>query len=167
MLTGVDACAAYASDDSDVAGARPDAVVLAASAEDVAATLEIAERADVPVTPRAGGHGAHRRRGPGARAASSSRRTRSRASRTSTARTSSPSSSRASSPGELHAAVEREGLFYAPDPNSLESCMIGGNLAENAGGPRVFKYGATRDWVLGLEACLDGRTRACAPASAR
>jgi glycolate oxidase len=34
--------------------------------------------------------------------------------------------------------------------------MIGGNLAENAGGPRVFKYGATRDWVLGLEACLIG-----------
>jgi glycolate oxidase len=34
--------------------------------------------------------------------------------------------------------------------------MIGGNLAENAGGPRVFKYGATRDWVLGLEACLMG-----------
>ena len=34
--------------------------------------------------------------------------------------------------------------------------MIGGNLAENAGGPRVFKYGATRDWVLGLEACLVG-----------
>ena len=34
--------------------------------------------------------------------------------------------------------------------------MIGGNLAENAGGPRVFKYGVTRDWVLGLEACLMG-----------
>ena len=58
--------------------------------------------------------------------------------------------------GELHAAVEAEGLFYAPDPNSLASCMIGGNIAENAGGPRVFKYGATRDWVLGLEAYLIG-----------
>jgi glycolate oxidase len=58
--------------------------------------------------------------------------------------------------GDLHAAVEREGLFYAPDPNSLESCMIGGNLAENAGGPRAFKYGVTRDWVLGLESCLMG-----------
>jgi glycolate oxidase len=55
--------------------------------------------------------------------------------------------------------VEREGLFYAPDPNSLESCMIGGNLAENAGGPRAFKYGVTRDWVLGLEACLMGGRR--------
>jgi glycolate oxidase len=58
--------------------------------------------------------------------------------------------------GDLHAAVEREGLFYGPDPNSLESCMIGGNLAENAGGPRAFKYGVTRDWTLGLEVCLMG-----------
>jgi glycolate oxidase len=58
--------------------------------------------------------------------------------------------------GDLHAAVEREGLFYAPDPNSLDSCMIGGNIAENAGGPRAFKYGVTRDWVLGLTACLVG-----------
>jgi glycolate oxidase len=58
--------------------------------------------------------------------------------------------------GELHRRGRGRGLFYAPDPNSLESCMIGGNLAENAGGPRVFKYGATRDWVLGLEACLMG-----------
>ncbi|HEV3191673.1 MAG TPA: FAD-linked oxidase C-terminal domain-containing protein, partial [Polyangiaceae bacterium] len=58
--------------------------------------------------------------------------------------------------GEFHATVEREGLFYAPDPNSLESCCIGGNIAENAGGPRAFKYGVTRDWVLGLEACLVG-----------
>ena len=58
--------------------------------------------------------------------------------------------------GDLHAAVEREGLFYGPDPNSLESCMIGGNLAENAGGPRAFKYGVTRDWTLGLEVALMG-----------
>jgi glycolate oxidase len=53
--------------------------------------------------------------------------------------------------GELHAAVEAEGLFYGPDPNSLASCALGGNLAENAGGPRAFKYGVTRDWTLGLE----------------
>jgi glycolate oxidase len=58
--------------------------------------------------------------------------------------------------GDFHRAVEGEGLFYAPDPNSLDSCCLGGNLAENAGGPRAFKYGVTRDWVLGLEACLMG-----------
>src|SRR6202040_2281895 len=58
--------------------------------------------------------------------------------------------------GELHALVEKEGLFYPPDPNSLASCMIGGNVAENAGGPRAFKYGVTREYVLGLEVCLMG-----------
>src|SRR6185312_14848402 len=46
--------------------------------------------------------------------------------------------------------------FYPPDPNSLKTCMIGGNIAENAGGPRAFKYGVTREYVLGLEACLMG-----------
>lgn len=58
--------------------------------------------------------------------------------------------------GDLHAACEAEGLFYPPDPNSWKSCMLGGNVAENAGGPRAFKYGVTREYVLGLEACLMG-----------
>ena len=58
--------------------------------------------------------------------------------------------------GDLHDAVEKEGLFYPPDPNSLKMCAIGGNVAENAGGPRAFKYGVTRDYVLGLEAVLMG-----------
>jgi glycolate oxidase len=53
--------------------------------------------------------------------------------------------------GELQAAVEAAGLFYPPDPASLDSCSIGGNVAENAGGPRAFKYGVTREYVLGLE----------------
>jgi glycolate oxidase len=53
--------------------------------------------------------------------------------------------------GELMKAVEAKGLFYPPDPNSLEFCSLGGNIAENAGGPRALKYGVTRDYVLGLE----------------
>jgi glycolate oxidase len=52
---------------------------------------------------------------------------------------------------QLHESAEAEGLFYGPDPNSLTTCALGGNLAENAGGPRAFKYGVTRDWTLGLE----------------
>lgn len=54
----------------------------------------------------------------------------------------------------LHQAVEAEGLFYPPDPASLAQCAIGGNVAENAGGPRAFKYGTTRRYVLALEAVL-------------
>lgn len=55
---------------------------------------------------------------------------------------------------KIHQAAEREGLFYPPDPASLDSCSIGGNVAENAGGPRAVKYGVTKDYVCGLEAVL-------------
>ncbi len=48
-------------------------------------------------------------------------------------------------------AVDEAGLFYPPDPNSAAVCTLGGNVAENAGGPRALKYGVTRDYVLGLE----------------
>lgn len=54
--------------------------------------------------------------------------------------------------GALHAAVEAEGLFYPPDPQSAAWCTIGGNVAENAGGPRAHRYGVTRDFVLGMRA---------------
>ncbi len=56
--------------------------------------------------------------------------------------------------GHLQAEVEKRGLFYPPDPASLEESVIGGNIAECAGGPRAFKYGTTRRYVLGLEAVL-------------
>ena len=46
------------------------------------------------------------------------------------------------------------GLYYPPDPSSLESSTIGGNVAENAGGPHCLKYGVTRDYVLGMELVL-------------
>lgn len=50
--------------------------------------------------------------------------------------------------------VTQQGLFYPPDPSSASFSTIGGNLAENAGGPKAVKYGVTRDYVLGLEAVL-------------
>jgi len=56
--------------------------------------------------------------------------------------------------GRFHKAVEKEGLFYPPDPSSSDFSTLGGNLAECAGGPRAVKYGVTRDYVLGLEAVL-------------
>jgi glycolate oxidase len=58
--------------------------------------------------------------------------------------------------GQLQEAVEAQDLFYPPDPASLEFCSIGGNVATNAGGPRAFKYGVTREYVLGLEVALMG-----------
>jgi glycolate oxidase len=55
---------------------------------------------------------------------------------------------------DLQAAAEKKRLFYPPDPASLKTSTIGGNVAENAGGPRCFKYGVTGNYVLGLEAFL-------------
>src|SRR5215470_6044885 len=55
---------------------------------------------------------------------------------------------------DLQNAVEQRGLFYPPDPASLNQSSIGGNVAECAGGPRAFKYGTTKRYVLALEAVL-------------
>ena len=54
----------------------------------------------------------------------------------------------------LQNAVKEKGLFYPPDPASKGSCFIGGNIAENSGGPKAVKYGVTKDWVLNLEVVL-------------
>jgi glycolate oxidase len=150
-----DACERFASDDSDMPGRTPDVVVLAETTEDVERALAVAREAGVPITPRAGGTGRTGGATPVAGGIVLSmlgmnaivdidRRER----------------VAVVEPGvvlaDFHAAVEKEGLFYPPDPNSLSACTLGGNLAENAGGPRAFKYGVTRDYVLGVEAFLLG-----------
>ncbi|MCF6290193.1 MAG: FAD-binding protein [Desulfobacterales bacterium] len=60
--------------------------------------------------------------------------------------------------GEFQNAVKKQGLYYPPDPASLNFCSMGGNVAECAGGPSAVKYGVTRDYVLGLEAVLPNGT---------
>lgn len=54
----------------------------------------------------------------------------------------------------LQDAVKEKGLFYPPDPSSKGSCFIGGNIAENSGGPKAVKYGVVKDYVLNLEIVL-------------
>ncbi len=54
----------------------------------------------------------------------------------------------------LQQAVEKKGLFYPPDPASYKFCTLGGNVAENAGGPRCVKYGVTREYVMELETVI-------------
>lgn len=158
VITDRDVREGFASDESEAAPVLPAAVLRVRSTADASAALEVAHRHGIPVTARAAGTG---RTGgavpceggwvlalerfddileidpddmlavvePGAIT------------------------------GHVHEAAEGEGLFYGPDPNSLASCTIGGNLATNAGGPRALKYGVTRDWVRGLEVVLaDGTT---------
>jgi len=155
VLTLPEACATYSTDDSGAGGVTPDAVVLAETTEDVRKTLEIVEKTGVPVVPRAGGTG---RTGGAAVVAggivlaTSAMKRVLEIDRTNLLAVVEPGVVT----GELHALVEKEALFYPPDPNSLDSCQIGGNVAENAGGPRAFKYGVTREYVLGLETVLVG-----------
>jgi glycolate oxidase len=145
----------YARDDSEAIGRLPDAVVLAHGREDVAVTLAVCEAHGVPVTPRAAGTG--RTGGAVPVAGGIVLATHGMSSIVDIDRDDLLAVVQPGVvTGDLHAAVEAEGLFYPPDPNSLKSCMIGGNVAENAGGPRAFKYGVTREYVLGLEACLMG-----------
>jgi glycolate oxidase len=158
VMTAKVQCEPFSSDDSDIPGPVPDAVVLAENADDIARTLEVAAATDVPVTPRLAGSG---RTGGAVPIAGgivlvtlgmAKIKEIDRAERLAVVEPGVIT-------GELHDAVEREGLFYPPDPNSLKMCAIGGNVAENAGGPRAFKYGVTREYVLGLEALLMGGTR--------
>ncbi len=144
---------AYGRDESDLGTFPPDAVVLVESAEEVRAVFEVASAHRVPVVPvaaRSGKSGGVLALSGGI-AVSLERMNR--------ILEINPEDLVARVEpgvitGVLQAEVERHGLFYPPDPNSLELCTIGGNVAENAGGPRALKYGVTREYVLGLTAVL-------------
>ena len=155
MLVSADSCELYARDESEADGRTPGCVVLAESAEDVLLTLEAARATGVPVTPRGGGTGRT-----GGAVPVRGGIVLSLMKMASIKEVCAKNRLAVVEPGvildDLHHAVEAEGLFYPPDPNSLKSCAIGGNIAENAGGPRAFKYGVTSHYVLGLQACLIG-----------
>jgi len=148
----------YAEDDSQSEACMPDVVVIAESKRDVAEVLRVADAFDVPVTPRAGGSGRTGGAVPvagGIVLATHALNKVIDVDKQNLIAIVEPGVVL----GHFHELCEREGLFYAPDPNSADMCMIGGNVAENAGGPRAFKYGSTRDHVLGLEASfVGGRT---------
>ncbi len=158
VVTSADSCEAYACDESEAEGVVPDAVVLAETPEDVLEALRVAREAEVPITPRAAGTG---RTGGAVPVAGGI--VLSTVGMKSIKEIDRKEGLAVVGPGvvlgDLHAAVEAEGWFYPPDPNSLANCTLGGNVAENAGGPRAFKYGVTRDWVLGVEAFLVGGQR--------
>ena len=139
----------YGRDESDLGAFPPDVAVLVESAEEVRHVFAVASRHRVPVVPvaarsgKSGGSLALR----GGIAVSVERMNRILEVRPDdlTARV---------EPGVITGVFQKEvesrGLFYPPDPNSLDLCTLGGNVAENAGGPRALKYGVTREYVLGL-----------------
>jgi len=145
-------------DESEAIGVVPDAVVLAENADDILAALRVAREAGVPITPRSGGTGKT-----GGSVPVAGGIVLSTLGMNSIVEIDRREGIAVVQPGvileQLQNAVEAEGWFYPPDPNSQATCALGGNVAENAGGPRAFKYGVTRDYVLGMDAFLIGGQR--------
>jgi glycolate oxidase len=131
----------------------PDAVVHPANAEEVAAIIRLANRAGFPVFPRGAGSGFSGGALPktGGIVLVTTRMNR-------ILRIDTENLIAEVEPGvvteQFQQEVEKLGLFYPPDPASLKFSTLGGNVAENAGGPRAVKYGCTKDFVMGLEVVL-------------
>jgi glycolate oxidase len=143
----------YAHDETVGLRANPEVVVRATNAQQIAEIFKLAQRERIPVTPRGAGYGLSGGAVPvlGGIVLSTERMNRIlEVDKRNLMVTVEPGVIT----GNIHRAVEAEGLFYPPDPASLDSCTIGGNIAEGAGGPRAVKYGVTMHYVCGLEAVL-------------
>jgi glycolate oxidase len=143
----------YSHDEVPGLKAQPEAVVRATNAEQVSRLMKFANDRMIPVTPRGAGYGLSGGAVPahGGIVLSLERMNR-------ILEIDKRNLMVTVEPGviteKIHQAVEAEGLFYPPDPASLDSCSIGGNVAECAGGPRAVKYGVTKDYVCGLQVVL-------------
>lgn len=141
--------------DGSIDRARPDAVILPSCTDDVVVAMRICAEHGVPVTPRGAGTGLSGGSIPVEGGVLIG-----------TARLNKilhvdPENRRAVvQPGvvnsHLSEAVKQYGLYYVPDPSSQRACTIGGNVAENAGGPHTLLHGVTTNHVLGLELVLMG-----------
>ena len=139
--------------DGSIEGAIPDAVVLASNTEQVAGAIKVAAKHRIPVVLRGAGTGlsggAVTIRGGIALQVTRMRHILEIDPIAQTALV---------EPGvvnqELSLAAAQHGLFYAPDPSSQKACTIGGNAAENSGGPHCLYYGVTTNHVLGMEVVL-------------
>ncbi|MYI81769.1 MAG: FAD-binding protein, partial [Chloroflexi bacterium] len=143
--------------DATIERARPDAVVLPGSAEEVAAAVEIASRHRVPVVPRGSGTGLAGGAVPvlGGVALVMTRMNR-------ILELDPVNRVAVLEPGVINLDLQdrcaEHGLRYAPDPSSQRICTIGGNVGTNAGGPHTLAHGSTVNHVLGIEVVLpDGR----------
>lgn len=141
--------------DGSIFQVTPEIVVLPGDAEEVAAVIKAAEAANVPIVPRGSGTGLAGGAVPaeGGIILSLARLNR-------ILRIDLPNRVAVVEPGVINVdvskAVAQDGFFYAPDPSSQAACSIGGNVANNSGGPHTLAYGVTTNHVLGLEVVLDG-----------
>jgi glycolate oxidase len=143
----------YSHDETEDLHYLPDVVLKPANAEEISAILKICNEHKIPVTPRGAGTGLSGGALPhlGGVLLSVERLNR-------IITIDERNLQVITEPGVitevLQNAVKEKGLFYPPDPSSRGSCMIGGNIAENSGGPKAVKYGVVKDYVLNLEVVL-------------
>ncbi|WP_321474160.1 FAD-linked oxidase C-terminal domain-containing protein [uncultured Paludibaculum sp.] len=143
--------------DGGVDKARPEIVVFPRSTEEVSAVVRVAHRNGVPIVGRGAGTGLSGGAIPekGGIMVGFSRMNRILEIDLANERA-------VVEPGvvnlDISLAVDAAGYFYAPDPSSQRACTIGGNVAENAGGPHTLAYGVTTNHVLGLEVVLPDGT---------
>lgn len=145
----------------------PDAVVLPASTQEVSAIMKVAYKHRIPVIPRGSGSGLSAGSVPlqGGIVLALNRMDKIK-------EIDQENMTATFEPGvitaHLHQAVEAVGLFYPPDPGSMATSTLGGNMAEGAGGLRGLKYGVTKDYIIGLEAVLpDGQILRCGGKNAK
>src|ERR671914_35800 len=140
--------------DGSIFQVMPEIVVLPADIEQVGAVVKAAKRANVPIVPRGSGPGLA---GGAVPAEGGIVLSLARLDRILTVDLRDRIA--VVEPGVINAdvtkAVAKDGFFYAPDPSSQAACSIGGNVANNSGGPHTLAYGVTTNHVLGLEVVLD------------
>jgi len=148
---------AYSYDATPLYQNPPDAVVVPAGRDEIAAILKVAYQHRIPIVPRGAGSNLSAGTVPtsgGIVVAMNRMDTLREIDQENMTCTFEPGLIAA----KLHAAVEGQGLFYPPDPGSLTVATMGGTVAECAGGLRGLKYGVTKDYIIGIEAVLaDGR----------
>ena len=143
----------YAHDETEDLHYLPDVVIKPGTTEEISAILQICNQYKIPVTPRGAGTGLSGGALPhlGGVLLSIERLNK-------IINIDERNLQVITEPGVitevLQNAVKEKGLFYPPDPSSRGSCMIGGNIAENSGGPKAVKYGVVKDYVLNLEVVL-------------
>lgn len=143
----------YGHDETENLSFPPEVVIKPRTAEEISAILKICNKEKIPVTPRGAGTGLSGGALPhlGGVLLSTERMN-------SILDIDERNLQVTTEPGVitevLQNAVKEKKLFYPPDPSSRGSCFIGGNIAENSGGPKAVKYGVVKDYVLNLEVVL-------------
>ena len=155
VITDPNRLLAYESDGLTAYRVSPRAVVLPASTDEVARVVELLHGEQIPVIPRGAGTGLS-----GGALPSEDGVVVGTARMNEILEIDADDRLATVQPGVINArltqATERYGLYYAPDPSSQSTCTLGGNVAENSGGPHCLKYGVTSRYVTGLTVVLQG-----------